>query len=72
MKPFRREPVNETQKLVRSAEKSFYPTYSSFWAKLSSKKLFSIGSEILGLLDNTLTPNYEYSRINRENLPLPI
>ena len=28
-------------------------------------------SEILGLLDNTLTANYEYSRINRENLPLP-
>ena len=28
-------------------------------------------SEILGLLDNTLTANYEYSRINRENLQLP-
>ena len=26
-------------------------------------------SEILGLLDKTLTANYEYSRINRENLP---
>ena len=29
-------------------------------------------TEILGLLDNTLIPNYEYSRINRENLQLPI
>ena len=29
-------------------------------------------SENLGLLDNTLTGNYEYSCINRENLPLPI
>ena len=28
-------------------------------------------SEILGLLDNTLTANYEYSHINRGNLPLP-
>ena len=27
--------------------------------------------EILGLLDNTLTANSEYSHINRENLPLP-
>ena len=31
-----------------------------------------MGSEILGLLDNTLTANYEYSRSNRENLRLPI
>ena len=34
--------------------------------------LFSITSEILGLLDNTLTGNYEYSCSNRENLRLPI
>ena len=27
-----------------------------------------MGSEILGLLDNTLTGNYEYSRSNRKNL----
>ena len=29
-------------------------------------------SEILEQLVYTLTPNYEYSRSNRENLPLPI
>ena len=29
-------------------------------------------TEILGLLDKTLTANYKYSRINRENLPIPI
>ena len=34
--------------------------------------LFLITYEILGLLDITLTPNYVYSRINGENLPLPI
>ena len=31
-----------------------------------------MGSEILGLLDNTLTGNYEYSRSNRDNLPLQV
>ena len=30
-----------------------------------------VRSEILGLLVNTLTANYEYSRSNTENLPLP-
>ena len=30
LKPFRSEPIEETQKLVRSAEKDFYPTFSSF------------------------------------------
>ena len=39
------------------------------WVK---KKLFSIISEILRLVDNTFTGNYEYSRSKRENLPLPI
>ena len=29
-------------------------------------------SEIPGLIDNTLTANYDYSRTNRENLQLPI
>ena len=65
------ERVNESQKLLQYAEKNFYPTFSSFWATLSYKRLFLIRSESLGLLDNTLTANYEYSRINRENLPLP-
>ena len=30
-----------------------------------------VRSEILGLLVNTLTANYEYSRSNTDNLPLP-
>ena len=29
------ERVNESRKLVQYAEKNFYPTFSSFWAKLS-------------------------------------
>ena len=39
---------------------------------MSEKKSFLVRSQILGLLVNTLTANYEYSRSNRENLPLPI
>ena len=33
--------------------------------------LVLVRSEILGLLANTLTANYEYFRSNTENLPLP-
>ena len=29
------ERVNESQKLVQEEQKNFYPTFSSFWAKLS-------------------------------------
>ena len=65
------ERVNESQKLLQSAKKYYYPNFSSLWTKSCKKKLFLIRSQILGLLENTLTTNYEYSRITRENLPLP-
>ena len=39
---------------------------------MSLKELLSIRSEPLGLLDNTLSGNYGYSRSNKENLPLKI
>ena len=65
------ERVNESQKLLQYPDKNFYPTFLSFWAKLNKKRLFLIRSEILGLLDNTMTANYQYPRINRENLPVP-
>ena len=71
-KPFGSERVNEPQKLLKSAKKYLYPTFSSFWAKLSYKKSLLVRSEIFGLLVHTLTANYEYSRSNRENLLLPI
>ena len=71
-KPFSSERINESQKFLKSAEKYFYPTFSWFWAKFTKKKLFLITSEILLLLDNTLPVNCEYSRINRQNLQLPI
>ena len=34
--------------------------------------MFRHTSEISGLLPNTLTAEFEYSRDNRDNLPLPI
>ena len=64
--------TNKFQKLLKSAEKYFYSTFSSCAAKLSKKKIFLVRSEILGLLVNMLTANYEYSSSNRENVPLPI
>ena len=71
-KPFGSQRINESQKLLKSKEKHFYSAFSSFWAKLSYKKSFLVRYEILGLLFNTLTADYQYSRSNRENLPLPI
>ena len=71
-KPFGSERVNESQKLLKSAEMYFDSSSLSFWAKLRERKLFLFRSEILGLLVNTFTANYEYSCSNRENLRLPI
>ena len=72
LKPFGSERVNESQKLLTSAEKYCYPSFSSFPAKLSYRKLFFIRSEILRVVVNTVTANVEDSRSNRENLRLPI
>ena len=71
-KPIGTERVNSSEKLLKSTGKDFYPTFSSFSARLSYKNFFLFRSQILGLLINTLTVNYEYSRSIRENLPLPI
>ena len=71
-KTFGSKCVNESQKLLKSAEKYFYPTFSSFWAKLSLNNLLFIRFEILGLLVNKLTANYDCSGSNRENLSLQI
>ena len=59
-KPFCSKRVNESQKLLKLAEKYFDFSFSSLWAKLSSKNLFLIRFQILGLLVNTLTANHEY------------
>ena len=63
---------NESQKLLKSVEKHFYSTFSSFCTKLIWRKSFLVRSAILGLLVNTPTAKYKYSHNNRENLTLPI
>ena len=65
-KHFSSERIDQSLKLLKSAEKYLYPTLSSFWANLSWKKSFWLRSEILGLLVNRLTANYEPSRSNTE------
>ena len=71
-KLFGREHVNKSQIFLTPAEKYFDSTFSSFWANLAQKNLFLTRFEILGLLVNTLSGNYVYSRSNRKNFPLPI
>ena len=71
-KSFGSESLNDSLKLLKFAEKSFYPTFSSFWVNLTLKKSFSVRSDILGLLLNTLTSNQEYSCSNTDYLPLPL
>ena len=60
------------QKTPQICRKILLSNFSLFLARLSLKKLFLIRSQILGLLGNTLSVNYEYSGSNREKLPLPI
>ena len=63
--------LNMSQKRLKPAEKHFYPTFSSFWAKFSQTKSESVRSEILGLFVNTFTGDNEYYRHNREILLIP-
>ena len=55
---------------MKSAERYFYPTFSSVLGNVGYKKLFWVRYGILGLLLNTSTANYEYSRNNTDNLSL--
>ena len=64
--------VNESQKRLKSAEKHFRRTFSSFRTKLNLKKSFLLRSEISRLFVSMLSAGDKYSRHNRENLPLPI
>ena len=62
--------VNESEKLPKSREKSFFFTFLLLWAKLTFKKSFLVRFETSELLANTLFVDYKYSRHNRENLLL--
>ena len=67
-KPFGSERVNESQKLLISAESTLILLFHHLQ---QTRVSCFVRSDILGLLVNTLTVNYEYSRSNRDNLPLP-
>ena len=71
-KPFGSERVNESEKLLKSAEKYFYPSFSLFWAYLTSEAPFQVRYQILGLLVKTLTASYDFSPSNMEKLSPPI
>ena len=71
-KLFGSESVNESLKLLKSGEKYFQPTLSSVPVYFCKVNSFSVRSEILGLLVNMLTADYEYSRSNRDKLALPV
>ena len=71
-KLFACELVHDSLKLLKSAQKYFYYTFSSVWGNLREKKVFLGRSEILGLLVRTLTAEYEYPRSNTDKLPLSV
>ena len=66
--------VNVLTSLKNSSDlhKSTFILLSIILREIELKKLFLIRTEILGLLVNTLTANYEFSRGNTDHLPLPI
>ena len=63
---------NDSLNLLKSAEKHFYPSFSSVRIHLSYKNWFLVRSEVLDLLVNQLTANYVYSRRNTDKLPPPV
>ena len=70
--PFWNQRFNGSLRLLKSAQKHFYPIVSSLWDKLSWKTSLLVGSEILGLFNNTLTADDKYFPYNIENFPQPI
>ena len=68
MQRFGRKHVNGSQTLLRSARKQFHTTLPMILDRGSRKKLVLVRSELLEQFVNTLTPDYKYSRYNRDNL----
>ena len=71
-KPFAVKLLTSLKNSWNLQKSTFIQLFHPSWAKLSEKMLFFIISETLGLLDKKLTPNYEYSYSNRENVQLPV
>ena len=54
--------------MLKCARHYYYPIFPWIWDKLSWKKSALVRSKILGLLVNTLTAEYKYSRRNMKTL----
>ena len=76
MQRFASDHVNESQTLLRSARNQLHTTLPIIRDRGSRKRLFLVRSGLLGQFVNTLTADYKYSRLNRQNLcqqvPRPI
>ena len=59
---FGNQPVNGSERLLKSARNYYYPIFPWVWDKLSWKKSALVRSKILGLFVNTLTAEYTYFR----------
>ena len=67
--PLANERVNGFQTLLKSAQRHYYPLFSSIRGKLSWKKSPSVWYEILRLFLHALTADDKYSGSNMKNLP---
>ena len=65
---FRRQHVNGSQNLLRSARNHFHTTLPLIWERRCRKRLVLVRSEYLGQFVNTLTADYKDSPYNRETL----
>ena len=59
---FRRQRVNGSQTLLRSARKQFHTTLQLIRDRRCRKRLVLVTSELLGQFVNTLAADYKYSR----------
>ena len=66
--PFANERVNGFQTLLKSAQRHYYPPFSSIRGKLNLKKSPSVWYEMLRLFVNALTADDKYSGSNILNL----
>ena len=62
MQRFRRQHVNGSQTLLRSARNHFHTTLPLIWERRNRKRLVLGRSELLGQFANTLPADYKYSR----------
>ena len=62
MRRFRRQHVNVSKTLLRSARNQFHTTLPLILEKRSRKRLVLVRSELVGQFLNTLTADYQYSR----------